>query len=125
MKFKKMEEICPNLDLSFPLKCVWQLEKLFGKWLPHGGGFNFTEAYKWCESFDNPAEEFKCKHVVRFAYRTFESGRYWKMGQAIHSFLSNLDKEDLQTFKKTFRNVDALLRLAKEHGLIEELRTEF
>jgi len=84
---------------------------------------DFMQAFNGCKEFSEPLTRLKCEQKVRSDYRNFESGRYYRMADEIHNFLSHLSKEDLEAFKKEYPS--ELIKIAKEFGTIEDLRTDF
>jgi hypothetical protein len=78
----------------------------------------FSEEFKKCSKGPLP-EKHKCEVAVRIKYREIESGRLNQMADKIHNFISHLDEDEVQEFKKKF---PGMVNIANDFAVVEELR---
>jgi len=76
----------------------------------------FKDAYKACEG---KKDEDECKRMVRDAYRSFESGRWWEAMNSLHKFLCALDMDEIKRFKMEYPKI---VDRVNEWAVIEEMR---
>jgi len=78
----------------------------------------FSEEFKKCAK--GPiSEKHKCESAVRLKHRDVESGRLNQMADKIHNFLSHLDPDEVEAFKKKF---PGMVNVANDFAVVEELR---
>jgi len=78
----------------------------------------FSEEFKKCAK--GPiTDQWKCESEARKKHREVESGRLNLMGDKIHNFISHLDKDEVQSFKKKF---PGMTNVANDFAVVEELR---
>ena len=78
----------------------------------------FSEEFKKCAK--GPiSEKQRCEVNARMKHRSVESGRLNLMGDKIHNFISHLDQDEVETFKKKF---PGMTNVANDFAVVEELR---
>ena len=78
----------------------------------------FSQAFKKCAK--GPiAEKHRCESDVRMLQREVESGRLNQMGDKIHNFMSHLDQDEVESFKKKFPK---MVNIANDFAVVEELK---
>ena len=78
----------------------------------------FSEEFKKCAK--GPiSEKQRCEVNARMKHRSVESGRLNLMGDKIHNFISHLDQDEVETFKKKF---PGMVNIANDFAVVEELR---
>lgn len=80
-------------------------------------GEQFKKEFKDCANKKD--RRFKCESNVRRRYRDVENGRLHQMGDNINTFISKLDPDEVQTFKKQFPGA---VKIANEFAIVEELK---